>query len=87
MAVSSPGAKSLRIRRATYVPTWVVPPRVLLVDDDAINLRLCKKFLQVFGCMVDVASDGVGAVDKVNLEKYDLVLMVSTTKKKSGDWC
>lgn len=84
MAVSSPGSKSLRVRRSTYVPGWAVPPRVLLVDDDAVNLRLSKKFLQVFGCMIDVAVDGVGAVDKMNLEKYDLVLMVSLTAEKRG---
>ncbi|KAH7343718.1 HSF-type DNA-binding-domain-containing protein [Rhizoctonia solani] len=78
------GAKSLRVRRSTYVPGWAVPPRVLLVDDDAVNLRLSKKFLQVFGCMIDVAVDGVGAVDKMNLEKYDLVLMDIVMPKMDG---
>lgn len=77
-STAGPSPKSLRVRRTTYVPGWAVPPRVLLVDDDAVNLRLSKKFLQVFGCMIDVAVDGVGAVDKMNLEKYDLVLMVSS---------
>ena len=51
--------------------------RVLLVDDDAVSRKLSSKFLQVFGCAIDVAVDGVGAVNKMNLEKYDLVLMVS----------
>ncbi|KAL5636853.1 hypothetical protein ACGC1H_000729 [Rhizoctonia solani] len=78
------GPKSLRVRRSTYVPGWAVPPRVLLVDDDAVNLRLSKKFLQVFGCMIDVAVDGVGAVDKMNLEKYDLVLMDIVMPKMDG---
>lgn len=64
------------MRRSTFVPGWAVPPRVLLVDDDAVSRRLSSKFLQVFGCAIDVAVDGVGAVTKMNLEKYDLVLMV-----------
>ena len=68
--------KKLRVRRSTFVPGWAVPPRVLLVDDDAVSRRLSSKFLQVFGCAIDVAVDGVGAVTKMNLEKYDLVLMV-----------
>jgi len=68
---------TIRVRRSTFVPGWAVPPRVLLVDDDAVSRRLSSKFLQVFGCMIDVAVDGVGAVNKMNLEKYDLVLMVS----------
>lgn len=68
--------KKLRVRRSTFVPGWAVPPRVLLVDDDAVSRRLSSKFLQVFGCAIDVAVDGVAAVTKMNLEKYDLVLMV-----------
>lgn len=78
-STSSPSGGShtkLRVRRSTFVPGWAVPPRVLLVDDDAVSRRLSSKFLQVFGCAIDVAVDGVAAVTKMNLEKYDLVLMV-----------
>lgn len=69
-------SQKLRVRRSTFVPGWAVPPRVLLVDDDAVNRKLSSKFLQIAGCTIDVAVDGVGAVNKMNLEKYDLVLMV-----------
>jgi osomolarity two-component system, response regulator SKN7 len=69
-------AQMLRVRRSAYVPGWAVPPRVLLVEDDAVSRKLSSKFLQVFGCTIDVAVDGVGAVNKMNFEKYDLVLMV-----------
>jgi osomolarity two-component system response regulator SKN7 len=31
----------------------------------------------VFGCTFDVAADGVEAMQKLGLEKYDIVLMVS----------
>ena len=76
-AGNSAGDKSsvLRVRRSTYVPGWAVPPRILLVDDDAVCRQLSSKFLQVSGCAIDVAVDGVNAVNKMNLEKYDLVLM------------
>ena len=74
--VPSSERQKLRIRRSTYVPGWSVPPRVLLVEDDAVSRKLSSKFLQIFGCTIDVAVDGVGAVNKMNLEKYDLVLMV-----------
>ncbi|KAG9309199.1 HSF-type DNA-binding-domain-containing protein [Chiua virens] len=76
--------KKLRVRRSTFVPGWAVPPRVLLVDDDAVSRRLSSKFLQVFGCAIDVAVDGVGAVTKMNLEKYDLVLMDIVMPKMDG---
>ncbi|KAI5991660.1 hypothetical protein EDC04DRAFT_1340899 [Pisolithus marmoratus] len=81
---SSGGGQKLRVRRSTFVPGWAVPPRVLLVDDDAVSRRLSSKFLQVFGCAIDVAVDGVGAVNKMNLEKYDLVLMDIVMPKMDG---
>lgn len=68
-------SNTLRVRRSTIVPGWAVPPKVLLVDDDAVCRKLSSKFLQVFGCAIDVAVDGVNAVNKMNLEQYDLVLM------------
>jgi osomolarity two-component system response regulator SKN7 len=73
---SGGSAQTLRVRRSTFVPGWAVPPRVLLVDDDAVTRKLSTKFLKIFGCTTDVAVDGVSAVNKMNLEKYDLVLMV-----------
>ena len=72
----SPKQSKLRVRRSTYVPGWAVPPRVLLVEDDLVSRRLSSKFLQVSGCEIGVAVDGFGAVSKMELEKYDLVLMV-----------
>jgi len=81
---SDSGGRKLRVRRSTYVPGWAVPPRVLLVDDDAVSRKLSSKFLKVFGCTIDVAVDGVGAVNKMNLEKYDLVLMDIVMPKLDG---
>ena len=65
------------VQKSTFVPGWAVPPRVLIVDDDVVTRQLSSKFLKVFGCTTDVAVDGVVAVNKMNLEKYDLVFMVS----------
>ncbi|KAJ7128442.1 HSF-type DNA-binding-domain-containing protein [Mycena epipterygia] len=81
---SAPYMQTLRVRRSTFVPRWAVPPRVLLVDDDVVTRELSSKFLQVFGCTFDVAVDGVGAVNKMNLEKYDLVLMDIFMPKLDG---
>jgi osomolarity two-component system response regulator SKN7 len=64
-------------KRKRIQPGWSVPPRVLLVDDDSIFRRLSTKLLQVAGCTIDVAVDGVEAVRKLGSGKYDLVLMVS----------
>ena len=68
---------TLRVRRSTYVPGWSVAPRVLIVEDDAVIRKMSTKLLEVAGCTIDVAVDGVEAVNQMNLSKYDLVLMVS----------
>lgn len=70
------GGPRLRVRRKTYVPGWAVPPRVLLVEDDAVSRRLSSKFLQVLGVTTDFAVDGESAVKQMHLGRYDLVLMV-----------
>jgi two-component system, sensor histidine kinase and response regulator len=48
---------------------------VLLVEDNPVNQELAQNILEVFGCRVDVASDGREAVAAVNRSSYDLVLM------------
>lgn len=55
---------------------WSIPPRVLVVDDDLIFRRLSTKLLQVAGCTIDVAVDGLEAITKLGSGSYDLVLMV-----------
>lgn len=47
-----------------------------MVEDDQVCRKLSSKFLEVFGCDIDVAVDGVSAVQKMKVHKYDLVLMV-----------
>jgi CheY-like chemotaxis protein len=76
-ASDTPSDNTMRVHRKTFIPGWSVPPRVLLVDDDSVCRNLSSKLLQVFGCTFDVATDGVEALKKLGLEKYDLVLMVS----------
>ncbi|KAK4983007.1 hypothetical protein LTR50_007475 [Elasticomyces elasticus] len=52
-------------------------PRVLIVDDNKINLRLLKTFMNKSGChAVDSAEDGSLAVDAVEKsEGYDIIFM------------
>lgn len=56
---------------------WTTPPRVLLVDDDSVYRDICGRMLVMMKCSVEYAKDGLEALDKLNLNKYDLILMVS----------
>ncbi len=49
--------------------------RLLLVDDDEINLEMAELLLTRAGMVVDTAMDGFDAVIKVRNNDYDLVLM------------
>ncbi|KAI8636044.1 hypothetical protein BD408DRAFT_356407 [Parasitella parasitica] len=64
--------------------SWTVPPRILLVDDDSVYRDLSGKLLQVIGCTIDLAKDGVEALKKMGLQKYDLILMDIVMPKMDG---
>lgn len=49
--------------------------RVLLVEDNQVNIIVTKKFLEKWGLKVDVAVNGLEAVNRVRAIKYDLILM------------
>jgi PAS domain S-box-containing protein len=49
--------------------------RVLLAEDNAINLEVALELLREMGLAVDTAEDGQEAVEKAASQEYDLVLM------------
>ncbi|MBM3907759.1 MAG: response regulator [Gemmatimonadetes bacterium] len=49
--------------------------RVLLVEDDKVNQIISRKMLESLNCEVELATDGLQAVDKALLREYDVVLM------------
>ncbi|OHT08986.1 hypothetical protein TRFO_22221 [Tritrichomonas foetus] len=51
------------------------PIRVLAVDDNSTNQLVIKKMLKKLGCSFEVVSNGKEAVNIVQQEKFDLVLM------------
>jgi CheY-like chemotaxis protein len=51
--------------------------KILLVDDNAMNIMIAKRFLEKWQIEVDVAENGKVAFDKASadIEAYDLILM------------
>ena len=49
--------------------------RVLLVEDNAINQRVARRFLERLGCEVHVVGDGKQAVDAFEQNSYGFILM------------
>jgi two-component system, sensor histidine kinase and response regulator len=50
-------------------------PRLLLVEDNAVNQLVASRMLQRLGFTVEFATDGQKAVDMVAANRYDLVFM------------
>jgi len=50
-------------------------PKILVVDDDLLNQRMMKVILTREGYGVDLASNGLEALDAVKLHPYDVVFM------------
>jgi len=67
-----PAARPASPAGSGEVPSSV---RVLVVDDNTINLRLATGMLGKLGITADAAANGQEAVDKVRAGSYDVVLM------------
>ena len=50
-------------------------PRVLVVDDNAMNQEVIVEFLELEDYDIDQAGDGQEALDMVQANHYDLILM------------
>ncbi len=51
------------------------PLRILLAEDNQINQKLALRLLEQMGYRVDVASNGLEAVESVKRQPYDVILM------------
>ncbi|MBT7711942.1 MAG: transporter substrate-binding domain-containing protein [Deltaproteobacteria bacterium] len=49
--------------------------RILLVEDNEINQQVAQELLEKAGFVIDIAEDGQKAVEAVEKDSYDLVLM------------
>lgn len=49
--------------------------KVLLVEDNPVNLMVAQRLLSLLGLRCDTAENGEQALEKMTLERYDLILM------------
>jgi CheY-like chemotaxis protein len=53
----------------------ILGAKILLTEDNEVNQLVASRILNNAGFIVDIANNGLEAVEKVQAEKYDLVLM------------
>ncbi|XP_039007492.1 histidine kinase 5-like [Hibiscus syriacus] len=63
------------INRRQEVSDSVSKPKILLVEDNKINVMVTKNMMKQLGHTIDVVNNGVEAVHAVQCHSYDLVLM------------
>ena len=79
-AVAS-GGEELALNTPTPAPEETIeapagpPPRLLLVEDNPVNLLVAQKLLSVLGYECDTAANGEIALAQMASDAYDLVLM------------
>ena len=49
--------------------------KVILIDDDKLNLLLVNTMLEKFHCSIDMAKNGVEAISKLDIKRYDIMLL------------
>jgi CheY-like chemotaxis protein/HPt (histidine-containing phosphotransfer) domain-containing protein len=54
---------------------WARPPRVLVVDDNSVNLTVAKALLEKLGSEVEAVGDGAAALQAADREPFDAVFM------------
>ena len=49
--------------------------RIMLVDDNAVNLKLASLMLKKLGYHADIATNGIEAIEALENKSYDIVFM------------
>jgi signal transduction histidine kinase/FixJ family two-component response regulator len=63
------------LRNGAPAPSKRLGARILLAEDAASNIALIKAYLSGSGCQLDIATDGVSALEQLTRGHYNLALM------------
>lgn len=73
------------IKEKTVVKSNYKGKRVLVVDDNKLNLKVAERLLREYNVFVDEVASGFDAIDRINMGvPYNLILMDDMMPKMSG---
>jgi signal transduction histidine kinase/CheY-like chemotaxis protein len=73
--VANQGLETADARLASPAPGKKPERRVLVAEDDRISQRVARGLLERLACEVDIAEDGLQAIELCSSRRYNLVLM------------
>jgi CheY-like chemotaxis protein len=84
-----PVADAAHTAGATVTPPHAPPLsllnlRVLIAEDNPVNARVAMRMLEKLGCIVQVAENGVRALELIEREPFDVVLMDVQMPERDG---
>nr|WP_243425641.1 PAS domain S-box protein [Clostridium paridis] len=62
-------------REITKIVRTIDPKKILLVEDDKVNQMVISRILKKKGHDVEIAQNGIEAINKVEAHSYDVILM------------
>ncbi|MCH1929620.1 PAS domain S-box protein [Shewanella sp. A25] len=77
-AIGRTGVLPVRRNNETLDPKMLIPlkgKRILLVEDNEMNIEVATEFLEQVGVILSIATNGQIALDKLGQQSFDLVLM------------
>jgi signal transduction histidine kinase/CheY-like chemotaxis protein/HPt (histidine-containing phosphotransfer) domain-containing protein len=80
---SEPDLPALKVEKA-ILSGEKISARILLVEDNPVNQEVAQYMMLGFGCSVDLAENGLEALNAVDQNTYDLVLMDCMMPKMDG---
>jgi len=60
------------------------PLEILLVEDNKINIMVADALLKKLGCKIDIALNGLEAIERLKTKNYDIVFMDVQMPKMNG---
>jgi CheY-like chemotaxis protein/HPt (histidine-containing phosphotransfer) domain-containing protein len=52
-----------------------LPMRILLADDNVVNQKVARRLFEQMGYHIDIAADGIEAIDAIRQHPYDMIFM------------
>jgi two-component system sensor histidine kinase/response regulator len=74
-AAPEPGLEEAAVRSVPAATGRTFVPRILLVEDNPVNREVAVGMLETLGCVAHSAGNGLLALEAINNDAYDAVLM------------